>query len=144
MYSEKIANKRNRILAFIIDYLIFFLIFLFFGIFFGEKLDNEFGYQIKGLPAFVLILIGLFLWPFSEAYSGQTIGKKIVGLKVVNESFKDISTSQAFIRFFIGFIDFCCFFIGLIVASSNNKKQRIGDIVAKTIVVDVNNHVKNS
>lgn len=76
--------------------------------------------------------------PFSEAYIGQTIGKRLVGIKVVNENFREIKTSQAFIRFFFGLIDFSCLFVGLIVAYNNKNNQRIGDQIAKTLVIDIN------
>lgn len=136
MYSTILAKKRDRILAFLVDNVIFTLIFVIMCYVFGNPSEN--GFELNGAPAFMMMLIGLFLWPFSEAFSVQTIGKRLVGIKVVNESFKDIKTWQAFIRFFFGFIDFSCFFIGLIIASTNEKNQRLGDLVAKTIVVDVN------
>lgn len=133
-----LAKKRNRIVAFIVDATIYFIVFIIFGIFFGvEKVDGS-GFNIIGFPAFVLFIVSLFLWPLSESFSGQTIGKRLVGLKVVDELFNEIKTRQAIIRFLFGYIDLCVFFIGLIVASTNNKNQRIGDLVAKTIVIDLN------
>lgn len=132
----KIAKKRDRILSFIIDFLIYSVIILIFGYFFGEK--NENGYHITGFPAFLLFLIGLGLWPLNEAFTGQTFGKMIVGLKVLNRSnYKDISGTQAFVRFGMGIFD-SFFMIGLIVATTNKNKQRIGDLVADSIVIDIN------
>lgn len=135
---KKLASKRYRILAFVIDYLIFFTLFSVMCVFYGEPNEDGIGYQLKGNPAFILTLIGVFLCPFSEAYSGQTIGKRLVGIKVVNENFREIKTSQAFIRFFFGLIDFSCLFVGLIVAYNNKNNQRIGDQIAKTLVIDIN------
>ena len=132
----KLAKKRDRILAFIIDFLIYAVFIFIFGYFFGEK--NENGYQITGFPAFLLFLIGLGLWPINEAFTGQTFGKKIVGLKVMNKTNnKDISGTQAFVRFGMGIFD-CFFMIGLLVASTNKSKQRIGDLVADSVVIDIN------
>ena len=133
-----IAKKRNRIVAFIVDATLYFIIFIIFGIFFGvEKVDGS-GFNIIGFPAFILFIISLFLWPLSESFSGQTIGKRLVGLKVVDESFSEIKTRQAIIRFLFAYIDLGFFLVGLIVASTNNKNQRIGDLVAKTVVIDLN------
>jgi uncharacterized RDD family membrane protein YckC len=132
-----LAKKRNRIVAFIADFTIYFIIFIIFGVFYGVKNDNGDGFVVNGFPAFILFLISLFLWPVSESFSGQTIGKRLVGLKVVDESHKEIKTRQAFIRFIFGYIDLCFFLVGLIVASTNNKKQRIGDLVAKTVVIEL-------
>jgi uncharacterized RDD family membrane protein YckC len=135
---KKLASKRYRMLAFVIDYLIFVTIFSVMCVFYGEPSEEGVGYVLSGTPAFITTLIGVFLWPFSEAFSGQTIGKRLVGIKVVNESFREIKTSQAFVRFIFGFIDFSCLFVGLIVASNNKNNQRIGDQIAKTLVIDIN------
>ena len=135
---KKIASIRYRVLAFVIDYLIFITIFYAMCVFYGQPSEDGIGYQLNGTPAFIMMLIGFFLWPFSEAYSGQTIGKRLVGIKVVNENFREIKTSQAFIRFIFGLIDFSCFFLGLIVAYNNKNNQRIGDQIAKTLVIDIN------
>jgi uncharacterized RDD family membrane protein YckC len=135
---KKLASKRYRMLAFVIDYLIFVTIFSVMCVFYGEPSEDGVGYHLSGTPAFITTLIGVFLWPFSEAFSGQTIGKRLVGIKVVNESFREIKTSQAFVRFIFGLIDFSCLFVGLIVASNNKNKQRIGDQIAKTLVIDIN------
>lgn len=131
----EIAKKRYRILAFIIDFFIFWLIGMILGFFFGEPLSNgEVGYNLSGLPALFQFLIGFYLWPISEGLSGQTLGKKILNLKVVTTEYKPIGIGQAFGRFFLGFIDWI-FLIGIIVASVNHKKQRIGDLAAGTLVI---------
>ncbi len=130
----EIAKKRYRILAFIIDFYIFGIIGFILGLFFGTPLENEVGYNMKGLPALGMMLIGLFLWPISEGICGQTIGKRILNLKVVTNEFKPIGIGQAFGRFFLGFVDYI-FLIGIIVAANNKQNKRIGDLAANTIVI---------
>lgn len=137
MYSQRLALKKERFAAFIIDYAVFFCFFLVFGILFGEERKDSFGFVITDFPSLILSFIGFILWPLSEAYSGQTIGKKMMKLKVVNLYEREISTSQAFSRFFFGLIDATCMGVGLFVAMSNKNNQRIGDLVAKTIVIDL-------
>ena len=132
---SQIARKRIRIAAFFFDFMIYSFVSMVVGFFFGEPMKNEFGYTISGFPALGLFLVALFLWPISEAIWGQTIGKRVFELKVLSENFKSIGTKQAFIRFYVGLAD-NLFFLGLFVASNNDKNQRIGDIVAKTIVVE--------
>ena len=130
----EIAKKRYRILAFIIDFYIFGIIGFILGFFFGTPLEDEVGYNLNGLPAFGMFLIGFFLWPISEGIWGQTIGKRFLNLKVVTNEFKSIGIRQAFGRFFLGFIDYI-FLIGLIIAANNKQNKRIGDLAANTIVV---------
>lgn len=129
-----LGKIRYRILAFFIDFFIFWLIAMVFGMFFGTTTEGEIGFSVNGFPAFILFLIGFFLWPISEGMFGQTIGKRILNLKVVKEDFKPIGVGQGFARFFIGFIDYF-FLIGILIAATNKKKKRIGDMVANTLVI---------
>jgi uncharacterized RDD family membrane protein YckC len=133
----KLAKISDRILAFMIDFLIYAFILFIFGYFFGEVNSEKNGFQITGFPALILFLIGIGLWPMHEAFTGQTFGKKIVGIKVVDKNFKEISGSMAFLRFGLGLFD-CFFLIGLLIASSSKNNQRIGDSVAETYVMDIN------
>jgi len=135
MINLNIAKRRDRILVFIIDFLIYLIFIIAFGIFFGENKNEASGITITGFPAFVLLLIGIGLWPINEAFTGQTFGKKIVGLKVVNQKNKDISGTQSFFRFGFGLID-CFLLIGIFVSFLNPRKQRVGDLVANTVVVN--------
>jgi uncharacterized RDD family membrane protein YckC len=131
----KIAKTWERLLSITIDFLIYYIIFILFIKFFGKYDSQTNSEVVTGFPAFILFLIAIFLHPLSEAFSGQTIGKRLIGIKVVNEKFKHIKVSQAFIRFFLAFIDLI-FLIGIIILATNNKRQRIGDLVAKTLVID--------
>ncbi len=128
-----IAKKRYRILAFLFDSVIYFSFVYITAHFFGT-LNNDGGYTVNGLPAFLLFLLTFFLWPISEALFGQTLGKKLFDLRVVNEDDSKINFSQAFLRFFFGFVDYM-FISGIFVAMSNDKNQRIGDLIAKTKVI---------
>lgn len=129
-----LSKKRDRILSVLIDVLIYAFIILIFGIFFGVKTEN--GSQINGFPAFILFMISIGLWPLNEFITGQTFGKKILGIKVICKTTKkEIGLSQALLRFIFSFLD-CFFLIGLIIASNNKSNQRIGDLIANTIVVD--------
>lgn len=132
-----IAKKRERIVAFLADFIIYLLIFLLFLFLWGEPNYERNGYQVTGFPAFILFLIGIILWPISESMFGQTMGKRFVGIRVLNgKNYKHLSFGQAFIRFIFGYID-TILFIGLIVASTNKENKRIGDYVAKTVVIDL-------
>lgn len=123
-----------RILAALIDFMIYYIIIMLFAILFGTVDTEKIGFHVSGFPAFILMLIGILLWPVSEAFSGQTIGKRIVGLQVVTDENKFISGSQAFTRFALGILDIF-FLVGIIIALTNKKNKRIGDLVANTIVI---------
>lgn len=131
----EIAKKRTRIGAFLIDIFIFWSIAMIVGIFYGTPHEEGIGYSLNGLPALVMFFVGFFLWPISEGIWGQTIGKRLLNLKVVTDDFEPIRMGQAFGRFILGFLDYI-FLIGLIIAATNKQNKRIGDMAAKTIVVN--------
>ncbi|WCO00233.1 RDD family protein [Psychroserpens ponticola] len=133
-----VASIGYRILAFLIDFAIFWIIMMVVGMFFGTPHEEGIGYSLNGFPAFLMMLLGLFLWPISEGVFGQTIGKRLLNIKVVNGNLKPIGIGQAFVRFFLAFIDYM-FLIGLIIAATNKQNKRIGDLVANTIVIKTKN-----
>jgi uncharacterized RDD family membrane protein YckC len=134
--EPKLAPLKYRISASLIDFLILWLISFSMGFFFGEDYtDNDsYGFHVNGLPALVLFLINLSLVPIQEGLTGKTIGKRIVSIKVLREDFSQISVSRSIIRHLFDAVDMI-FLVGLLVASVTLKKQRIGDLIAKTVVV---------
>ena len=130
-----IAKKRYRILAFLIDFSIYALIGYATAVFFGTVQEDGISYKMNGLPAFSMIILALLLWPVSEGIWGQTIGKRLLDLKVMTTDRKSIGLGLAFVRFFVGFFDYIFLAIGLIVATFNKQNKRIGDLIADTIVV---------
>lgn len=132
----EIAQKRTRILAFLIDFVIYTTIVVVLVYFFGGTLEDTFGFRLNVLATLAILFIGFFLWPISEGLWGQTIGKRVFKLKVFSDEYKPIEMGAAVIRSLIGFID-CILFIGIIVATTNDKNKRIGDMLASTFVVQI-------
>jgi uncharacterized RDD family membrane protein YckC len=86
-----------------------------------------------GLLYFV-IYIGYFT--LLEGSKGQTIGKMVTKIKVVREDGKPIDMNQALTRNILRIIDgLFAYLIGAILIWRSDKKQRLGDNIAKTIVV---------
>lgn len=83
---------------------------------------------------YFIIYIGYFA--YLEGSRGQTIGKMITKIKVVREDGKPIDMNQAFTRNILRIIDgLIVYLIGAILIWRSNKKQRLGDNIAKTVVV---------
>jgi uncharacterized RDD family membrane protein YckC len=79
-------------------------------------------------------------YTYLEGSRGQTIGKMITKIKVVREDGKPIDMNQAFTRNILRIVDgFIGYLIGAILIWRSDKKQRLGDRVAKTIVVKAQN-----
>lgn len=110
---------------------------------------------------FGLVLVGFFVvyW-FYGAYmetrfNGQTLGKRLCGIRVISVDGHAIDGVQATLRNFFRFLDIMpivplqmllgleaqvlfaipTFLIGLVVMSLNRKFQRVGDLVAGTVVI---------
>ena len=141
LLQPKLAQKRLRVAAAIIDFfintIVTTIISLPFGVatfFMQNGTDFNAGYSLSTLPTLLSILIWFLQFPLMEGITGQTIGKKLIRIKVVKEDYAPTTVGISFVRHFFDGID-CFFLIGLIIASLNKKNQRIGDLVARTLVV---------
>ena len=78
-----------------------------------------------------------FAYYFSmETNSGQTLGKKIVGIRVLKADGTRCDLSAAAVRNALRFVDNLFFgLIGVLLIATSAKKQRLGDILAGTVVV---------
>jgi len=84
----------------------------------------------------VSFIITIAYFTYLEGSKGQTIGKMITKIKVVREDGRPIDMSQAFIRNILRLIDgLIAYLIGAILIWRSDKKQRLGDRIAKTVVV---------
>lgn len=83
-----------------------------------------------------LILWGYFV-AFEALWDGQTPGKRILGLRVVRNGGGGIDIGASAARNLIRFVDFLPlgYFIGMVAIVANARNQRLGDLVAGTIVV---------
>ncbi|HTT34468.1 MAG TPA: RDD family protein [Thermoplasmata archaeon] len=89
---------------------------------------------------FVLLLFGLWLVYFTyfEGTTGQTPGKRALGLRVVVASTgRPPDLGRAFLRSLFRIVDWLPFLylVGFVVALLTQRRQRIGDLVADTLVV---------
>lgn len=75
---------------------------------------------------------------FIQGNTGQTIGKKMQSIKVVGEGTgQPLGVGGAFIRYLIhSFVDGICFAGYIYGFFINPKRQTVGDIVAKSYVVN--------
>jgi len=146
MAKANYASVGSRIVAIIIDSIILLIVIGIISIPLGisAMLFSGMG-SLSGFSpdlGFIgtLAALNFFLWilyfTYFEGSSGQTLGKKALGIKVVKEDMKNLTYGDAFIRTILRIIDSLGFYIlGLIVILVSQKKQRIGDLAAHTVVV---------
>ena len=105
-----------------------------------EVLQSMFIFAI-GLLLMTLVLLlathAYYIY-FESSVSGQTIGKKAAGIRVVDLDGNPITRSQAVYREVLRwYVDGLFIFPALIAMARTPQRKRIGDIVAKTMVVEV-------
>jgi uncharacterized RDD family membrane protein YckC len=132
-----VAGLGERIAARLIDLAIFFglyLIFIFSGVAMASFYSTKIMYGMIIAYAVLYIFYNLFYEIF---LNGQSIGKKILKIKVISIDGGQASVGQYFIRWLFRLVDFVLTAQvgGLICIAMSENKQRIGDIVAGTTVI---------
>jgi len=88
---------------------------------------------------FTLFTLPVFFYSFiMEAFfGGQSVGKMALGIRVVKVSGATPSMGELFLRWSFRLIDilFSVGSIAALVASSSDKMQRLGDVIANTCVI---------
>jgi uncharacterized RDD family membrane protein YckC len=130
----------RRIGALIIDGLLLGVIFVVIGIASGggHSGDGEASVRLGGAGTLVWALISLAYFCVAEGISGQTLGKRALGIKVVRTDRSAIGVGPALIRNVLRVIDAlpAFYIVGLIsVLATGQRRQRVGDLAADTIVV---------
>ena len=84
-------------------------------------------------------LLGLgyyvYFWSNSGPWPGQTVGNKILNIRVIRTDGSNLTISQALVRYIGLFISVLCLFIGVIWAAFDPNKQGWHDKIAGTYVV---------
>jgi uncharacterized RDD family membrane protein YckC len=90
-----------------------------------------------GANAFWLVLaLGVGYYVLCEAATGMTLGKRMVGIRVVGENGHDVTFGAALVRNLLRVVDALFFYlVGFLFALTSRRGQRLGDRAAHTVVV---------
>ncbi len=83
----------------------------------------------------VLMLLWGFYFVIFSAYSGQTPGKKVLGLKIVQSNGEALNGSIAVNRFFSFTLSASCLFLGFLWALFSKNRQTWHDKLSGTVVI---------
>jgi uncharacterized RDD family membrane protein YckC len=122
--------------------IVFFPLSIVVGLVFGggysERGDGyaNAGVNVEGNAFWALVALGLLYYIVCEALTGMTIGKRIVGIRVVAEDGEHVSLGAAVVRNLLRPVDGLFFYlVGAIFALTSPHRQRLGDRAAGTLVV---------
>jgi uncharacterized RDD family membrane protein YckC len=129
----------RRIGAGLVDLLVVIALLVVLGLLIGESESGNGGAQVSlnGGPALVWAALSLLYYFASEAISGRTLGKRLLGVRVAAAGGGRAGVGQIAVRTAFRLIDGIGFYlIGLIVVLvSGKRRQRLGDLAARTNVV---------
>jgi uncharacterized RDD family membrane protein YckC len=132
------ASLGQRVGGLLLDLLVVMLpLFLISGLLFGDAQTggSRFEVSLTGVPFVLTLLVALAYFVGMELTQGQTLGKRIVGTRVVSEK-GELGVGPALIRNLLRVVDgFLCYAVGFFVALASKKNQRLGDMAASTRVV---------
>src|SRR6202171_4413374 len=141
-----LASIGNRFLACAIDHAIqagtVVLMFIAFSIVANvSSLGDRLSSAPKWVIALLIIVFFLIVWSyfafFEWLWSGQTPGKRWLKLRVIREDGRPITFFEAMVRNLLRDFDIMpapFYSVGLISVFATTKDQRIGDLVAGTVV----------
>lgn len=144
MDELKYATFGQRVLAYIIDLIIIYVIFIvscaLFGVMLGLFGLMDFDTQSTQLHIIYnigLIAISFLYYAIQESSDAKaTIGKKVLGLQVVNYENRKITFSQACGRYISKMLSSLVFCLGYLAITWTEKSQGWHDSIAKTLVVN--------
>ncbi|HMO13608.1 MAG TPA: RDD family protein [Pirellulaceae bacterium] len=149
-FRYDVAGPFTRFLAWMIDMLLMGLVILLASILL-IMVSSTIGAFVGDLG---MVAVGLFLaflfffwWFYGTVletwWNGRTLGKWILGLRVLTVDGRPINVVQAATRNLLRLADLFPYFltivptmaVGLVVMSSNRRFRRLGDMVAGTMVI---------
>jgi uncharacterized RDD family membrane protein YckC len=136
------AGVWHRFVAVLIDGAVFVALALAIGLLAGGVHSNringtyEVGIEDGSRATLVLLLLFLAYYVICEAVFGRTIGKRLVGLRVVDGSGRHIGLGASLVRNLLRIVDGLFFyFVAAAAVWSSPRRQRLGDRAAGTYVV---------
>ena len=136
METQQKASLGKRFIASFIDYLAIGCFFMMYTYKFGVP-NEDGGYTVSGLKVFVPLIFWFIYLVIIETLINATLGHFILGMKVVKIDNSRIDFTKALKRHLVDPIDFFLLGIPAMICINNTAlNQRIGDLWAKTIVIN--------
>ncbi len=145
--NYKIASIGERMLALLIDLFIFF-VYLFAINLITSALGTAIVDKVTvfGIQQLLFLPVMFYSLAMHVLFNGRTVGKMILKTKVVKLDGSPVHWSHYMTRWMLRLVDiwtFACA-IGLLTLIFSEKRQRLGDMAAGTVVISTKNAVRIS
>ncbi len=145
LMSRFLALLIDTVLSLIITYAMFIVVMLLSALLSlgGAAVGGaDVGQQLFGVGVAAQFVIWFLIdWGYmvllETAWSGQTVGKKVMGLRVIQDTGVRVGVYQSLLRNLVRPLDKLpvFYFVGGVAALFSATQQRLGDLLAGTIVV---------
>lgn len=136
--NYKIVSIGERILAFLIDGFILYLYAVLVDLI-GDAIGYVYkdGWTQRGLVALIFLpAMGYSLF-MHTIFNGRTVGKMLLKMRVVRFDGTPVYWSNYLVRWMLRLVDIWIFFgsIGILTLLFSERRQRLGDAAAGTVVI---------
>lgn len=139
----RVARMGDRVVAIFLELFILLPLFWFEFALIAVKngVFNHGNATLEGGPALLSMLLDILIWLtyhfLSEYFFAGSPGKLVMSIEVRTQQGDHISMKQSLVRNLLRPIDAIGFYaLGFIVAVCSEQSRRIGDMAAKTLVVE--------
>ncbi|WP_418501720.1 RDD family protein [Flagellimonas sp.] len=143
----KIVGLGERIVAFLIDGLI-----LYMYAYLVSLISNAIGFIYedtwtqRGLASLIFLPAMFYSLLMHSLFNGQTVGKMLMKMRVVRLDGAPVHWSNLLVRWMLRLVDIWIFLgsIGILSILFSDKRQRVGDAAAGTVVISTKRKTKVS
>lgn len=144
----ELAPTIYRVLASVIDYAALLIYTFIMGMIISM---NAFDLELKGITILGILLIYLpymFYSPILEYLTnGRSLGKLALGIRVVKADGEPAGLREYFIRWIFRVIDIWIGglgFLAILLSSTSERRQRLGDVMADTVLIKIRDNQRYS
>jgi len=136
-FSLPLAGPVPRALAFFADVVIILVILNLLSVFIAPFVALLGDLGAGGLFLFQVVFVNCFRLVCELLWRGQTPGKKLFGLRVIDEGGLKLRPLQVVVRNLLGYVDMlpAAYAVGGTVCFLSRRSQRLGDLAAGTVVL---------
>lgn len=134
----RIASVGTRMLAILIDFAVM-MAYVVFNTYILSKINFDESWTYIAVTMLVNFPVIFYFFYMETIFQGQTLGKKVMNLKVIRIDGNKASIYEYFIRWIFTIVDILMMsgVIGLLSMVMTKKTQRLGDLAANTTVISL-------